>query len=106
MQIVNAAPQLGQWQAVWEQGRAGLAATVHEELLVDSGIEPPLGMGGMKLLRLDDDTGLRTWLTAWAIALAAKRRRCRACVRRAGRLPSSSGELSRRPSRLVQPSLA
>jgi hypothetical protein len=72
VRVINSAPQLGQWRTEWEQRRASHSGSSHQELLVDVGVAPPAGMTVQGVVQLDDETALRDWLMAWAIALAAK----------------------------------
>jgi hypothetical protein len=72
VQVFNSAPQLGQWQVEWERRRKTAAAGTREELLVDVGVAEPPTSDSQSVTRLDDENGLRVWLTTWAAVLAAK----------------------------------
>ena len=72
VQVFNSAPQLGQWQAEWERRRKIAVAGTGEEVLVDVAVAAPATSDGQAVVRLDDENGLRAWLTAWAAVLAGK----------------------------------
>ena len=71
MQVLNSSPQLGRWKTDWEIWRRGLEHPEHSEMLLDAGIASPPADGGAKVLRLDQDTVLASWLTACAARLAS-----------------------------------
>ncbi|MGE3536617.1 MAG: hypothetical protein AB7N91_04160 [Candidatus Tectimicrobiota bacterium] len=70
VQILNADPRLGRWQAPLAQWQAGLRPVEYREVLTASSTSLPPDLEAPRLAALDDEAALATWLSAWGRQLA------------------------------------